>query len=409
MARFCMVLLNDYMSDSRVRREAEALVERGDTVDCICLSEKKFNSLGGVRLLYPSAHKYRGNNRPRLLMRYVQFFCYAFLKISFEHLRNPYDVVQVHTMPDFLIYTAVIPKLLGARLVLDIHDLMPELYVAKYGPTRSKWMVSLITWIERRSVAFADRAIAVHKPHLDVLVKHGNPPEKFSMLLNVPDHRIFNRRVPAPSKTSSGGPFTLLYHGTMPKRAGLDIALRAVARARNDIPGIRFQIVGRGEAVNELLELSKELDVTDCLSWRPSVPVEDLPEIILGATVGVVPYRSDAFTQYVLPTKLMEYVAMGLPAIVSRLPSVEAYFDSRMVAYFEPGDEVGLAEQIVRLYRAPELAGQYVEHAARFTETYNWPQQRQIYYRLMDELMAGRRVPVNAKTRKDKAWHKTML
>jgi len=393
MARVCMVLLNDYMGDSRVRREAEALVERGDTVDCICLSERKFDSLRGVRLLYPALNKYRGTSRTFLMLRYVQFFFYAFLKLSLEHLRKPYDIVQVHTMPDFLIFTALIPKLLGARLVLDIHDLMPELYVAKYGLSRSKWMVRFITWIERRSVAFADRAIAVHKPHLDALIAHGNPRAKFSMLLNVPDNRIFAR---PPAVQPGGNAFTVLYHGTMPRRAGLDIALRAVARIRRDIPEIRFRLVGRGESLHELRTLAGELNITDCVSWQAGVPVDQLPEIILGANVGIVPYRSDAFTQYVLPTKLMEYVAMGVPAVVSRLPAVEAYFDPGMVAYFEPGDEAGLAQQIVNLYRNPELARQYVARAAQFTETYNWPQQRQVYCRLIDSLSEGRRFFVNA-------------
>jgi glycosyltransferase involved in cell wall biosynthesis len=405
MARICMVVFNGYVSDSRVRREAEALVERGDSVDCICLSPRKTTHLAGVRLFSLASAKYYGANRLFLLMRYVQFFCYAFVKLSIEHLRNPYDIVQAHTMPDFLIFTAVIPKLLGAKLVLDMHDLMPELYVAKYGRSRSKWLVAFIKWMEKRSVAFADRAIAVHKPHLDVIVEHGNPRAKFSLLLNVPDDRIFTRRTrPKPREKE----FRLLYHGTIPKRAGLDVALRAVARARREVPNLRFQILGRGECANDLRALANELNLTDCVEWTGGVPVEKLPAIINRADVGVVPYTADAFTRYVLPTKLMEYVATGLPAIVSRLPSVEAYFDPEMVAYFEPGNDAELAAQIVKLYRNPELAERYASNAERFTEIYNWPQQKQVYFRLVDSLVPSQRFAVK-QTRKDNVWPKTML
>jgi|SRR5262245_25273064 len=388
MARVCMVVFNGYVSDSRVRREAEALVERGDSVDCICLSPKNIPHLAGVRLFSFGRAKYYGTNRILLVIRYVQFFLYAFTKLSIEHLRNPYDIVQAHTMPDFLIFTAIVPKLFGAKLVLDMHDLMPELYVAKYGSSRSKWLVAFIKWMERRSVAFADRAIAVHKPHLDVIVEHGNPRAKFSLLLNVADNRIFSRRSRPKHRDKE---FRLLYHGTLPKRAGLDVALRAVARARNEVPNIRFEILGRGECANVLRTLVKDLNLTDCVEWSAGVPVEKLPAIIDRADIGVVPYSANAFTRYVLPTKLMEYVATGLPTIVSRLPSVEAYFDPEMVAYFEPGNDAELAAQIVRLYRNPELAERYASNAERFTETYNWPRQKQVYFQLVDSLVPSQR------------------
>jgi glycosyltransferase involved in cell wall biosynthesis len=393
MARVCMVVFNNYVSDPRVRREAEALIERGDTVDCICLCPENITKLNGVRLFYVSGSRYKGANPFRLIAGYILFFLYAFFKVSIQHLRAPYDVVQAHTMPDFLIFTALVPKMLGAKLVLDMHDLMPEVYVAKFGPGSSKLMLRLIYWVERLSVNFADKAIAVHKPHLDILVKHGNPRAKFSIVLNVPDHRIFTRR---PRTESNDGKFRLIYHGTIPKRAGLEMTLRALARARKSIPNLHFEIIGSGEGVDAMLRLAKELKLEDCVELTETVRVEKLPAMIVQADVGIVPYTADAFTQYVLPTKLLEYAALGVPAIVSRLPTVEAYFDSDMVAYFEPGNEIELAEQIVRLYRNPQLAAELAVNATRFTEENNWPQQREIYYRLVDSLLPVRPFCVNA-------------
>jgi glycosyltransferase involved in cell wall biosynthesis len=388
-----MVVFSDYVIDPRVRREAEALAKRGDCVDCVCLCHGDAKELNGVRLFYLTAIKYRGNSLLFLLLQYIQFFCYAFIKISIEHLRKPYQIVQAHTMPDFLIFAGLVPKLLGAKLVLDLHDLMPELYIAKWGSDRTTWMIAFITWIEKRSVAFADKAIAVSKPHLDALVSHGNPREKFSVVLNVPDHRIFTRRKPV--KTTEGR-FTLFYHGTIPKRAGLDVALRALVHVREEIPGVRLKIRGYGEYVLEFRALTAEMGLADIVEWLPVVPIEQLPSIFAEVDVGVVPYTVDAFTRYVLPTKLLEYAATGVPALVTRLPAVEAYFDSSMVAYFESGNDLGLAEQILNLYRNPELREQMAVRALRFTEKYNWPQQRQVYFGLIDSLVSGRRVLVKA-------------
>ena len=385
MAHVCMVVFNEYSSDPRVRREAEALIERGDTVDCVCLDKKKAKSLGGVRL-YATSGKYRGLKRAGHLAAYFRFFCFAFLKVSILHLRRPFDIAQVHTGPDFLVFTTLVPKLLGAKIILDVHDLMPEMYMAKFGVDYRNWMVRFIIWIEKISVAFADKTIAVHEPHLSILAKHGNPREKFSVLLNLPDHRIFVQRSSVNPKQK---PFRLIYHGTIPDndRAGLEIALRAVARVRNEIPSLEFQIIGGGTGMARLYRWAAELNLTSCVQFIAPVPVEQLPGILLEASVGIIPYAADTFTHYVLPTKLLEYVALGIPAIVSRLRAIEAYFDEGMVGYFEPGNETELANQILSFYRDPVMAASVALKAGRFTETYNWQHHREVYFTLVDSLL----------------------
>src|SRR6185369_11328565 len=140
--------------------------------------------------------------------------------------KKRYDIIHVHTMPDFLVFAALIPKLFGAKVILDVHDLMPELYICKFGKADGL-IVRFITWIEKRSIAFAHRAIAVSIPHRNALVEHGNPLEKFSVIMNVPDPRIFSEG--CTSQREANGRFRLIYHGTVARRHGLEIALRAVA------------------------------------------------------------------------------------------------------------------------------------------------------------------------------------
>jgi glycosyltransferase involved in cell wall biosynthesis len=119
------------------------------------------------------------------------------------------------------------------------------------------------------------------------------------------------------------------------------------------------------------------------------VPVERIAEKIAEAHIGVVPTLDDVFTQLLLPVKLLEYVHLGIPAVVAHLPAITRYFGDDEVRYFEPGSAESLADAIAAVRADPEAA---VERAARASEKlagFDWDRQRATYLALIDEL-AGR-------------------
>jgi glycosyltransferase involved in cell wall biosynthesis len=384
-----MVAYTDYPSDTRVRREAEALVERGDTVDVICLGDRDEANpeyKNGVRMIKISFPHYQGTKSGRYMAAYLYFFCAALLKLTKMHFKYSYQVIQVHTMPDFLVFTAIVPKLLGAKVILDVHDLMPELYQSKFGSNKRHLFIRFLKWVERRSISFADRAIAVHQPHLEALCSHGNPSQKFIVLLNLPDMKIFtNQRNNQPQ----GHPgLELIYHGMVAKRNGLEIAIQAISTLRDDFKQLKLKIIGDGDDILRLSELVTELGLLDMVQIvRCMMPIEKLVPIINDADVGIVPILNDEFTRYMLPTKLLEYVAMGKPVICSRTATIEAFFNDTMVLFVTPGNVSELAEAIRELYEHPEKRKQLSEAASQFTWEYNWEKQKQTYYQLIDSLV----------------------
>ena len=237
MARVCVIVYTDYAADTRVRRAAEALVGRGDDVTVLCPQSPSLAGraeLSGVRLRPTGPLGYTNANNPlTYVLLYVSFVLAAGVRALRLHLRQRFDVVHVHTMPDFLVFSALGPKLLGAKVILDVHDLMPELYSSKFGLPMSHWIVRGLKWVERLSVRFADAAIAVHGPHLDALVAHGNPRDKFTIVMNLPDPEMFRRRHGV-EETSD---FTLIYHGMVGTRNGLDVAVRAAQLVQRRHPG----------------------------------------------------------------------------------------------------------------------------------------------------------------------------
>ena len=390
MARICMVAYTHYPTDSRVRREAEALIERGDTVDFICLGgekDRKSELYNGVELIKIYINRYRGSNTVMYMTSYLQFFLIATLKLVRLQLRNRYQIIQIHTMPDFMVFVAIIPKLLGAKVLLDVHDLMPELYQSKFGFADKHPLIRFITWIERISVKFADRALAVHKTHLEALCGHGNPFEKFTIVLNLPDMKIFSIKANYPLEKKSD--FEMIYHGTVSERHGLEIAIRAIATLQGKVQGLKLKIIGDGDGIPRLIELVSELNLHEYVEINKGmIPLDELVPKIQTADAGIVPILFDDFTKYMLPVKLLEYVALKKPVICSKTETIEAYFDDSMVQYFSPGNIDELADSIYSLYKDVNRRVELVANAEKFNQEYNWTSQKQTYYLLIDNLIA---------------------
>ena len=392
MARICMIAYTHYPTDSRVRREAEALIERGDSVDVICLGNKggaAIEVLNGVRMVKILIDRYRGSSTINYLLSYLTFFFTVLFKLAKLQKENGYQVIQVHTMPDFMVFTALIPKLRGIKVLLDVHDLMPELYQSKFGYKATHPIIRLITWAERLSIKFADRAMAVHKPHLQVLCSHGNPAEKFTILLNLPDMKIFPRG--DFSQPRDGSKLELIYHGTVARRNGLETAIRAIASLKGDmgdIDDLTLRIIGDGDEILHLIDLVKELGLEDRVKIDKGMkPPEQLIPFIMNADVGIVPIFYDDFTKYMLPVKLLEYVMMGKPVICSRTETIQEYFSAEMVYFISPGSVSDLAAAIRFLYEHPEKRLDLVKNSEKFNQTYSWEKQKQAYYQVIDSLI----------------------
>jgi len=374
-----------YPEDPRVRREAAALVARGHEVEVICLrrpGEAAREAVGGVRVRrLPIGH--RRTSVARYVREYGAFFAGAAVLATLRHVRRPVDVVQVNTMPDALVFAAIGPKLLGARVMLDLHEVMPELCRSKFGVGPRHPMVRLLAAVERWAVRFADRCLAVSEPCLARHVSRGSPEAKFAVVMNAADPALFPpRQGPPPAR--EGAPL-VVSHGTLVARYGFDLVVRAVAR----LPGARLEILGEGDERPTLEALARELGVADRVTFAGRVPLTEVAARIGRADVGVVAHRADAFTALVVPTKLLEYVAVGVPAVVARAPAVEAYFDEDMIEMFAPGDVDDLARAIAGLFadegRRRRLAAAASE---RFGGRYGWPVMAAAYVAQMEALAA---------------------
>jgi glycosyltransferase involved in cell wall biosynthesis len=394
MARVCIVRQGFFPLDTRVRREAHALASAGHEVVVICArrpGQRRRERVGAVRVLRLPLPLERSEGRIRYVLQYALFALSAAVVASALHLRRRWDVVQVNSMPDALVFAAIVPRLLGSRVLLDLHECMPEFFAAKFGVGERHPALRVLVAAEQASIRFADRVITCTEPMRQVFVARGAPAEKIEVVLNSSDEAVFDVRRHPPARRRPDK-FTLICHGAIERSYGLDTLVRAAALLKDRIPGLRVELFGEGTYRTELERLARGLGLDGAVRFSNGfVPIEQLLEAIATADAGVVAMHRTAFRDLTHCNKMFDFIAMRRPAIVSRTRAVHEYFGESCFAMFDSGDEHDLARAIDRLYRDRRLGQRLAERAAAESEPYRWVHQREIYRGAVERLVRSPR------------------
>jgi glycosyltransferase involved in cell wall biosynthesis len=385
--KICMVVYSFYESDNRVMRYARALVERGDRVDVIALGDgsqqPSFEIIEGVNVHRIQRRLRDEKNKYAYLYRLLKFCAKSSFVLSRLHLKRRYNLIHVHNVPDFLVFSAWLPRLTGAKVILDIHDILPEFFANKFRKSEDSLYVRLLKIIERFSARFANHVIISNHLWSEKATARSMPREKCSVFINYVDLNLFRSR-----RTRNDGRFIMLYHGGLQRHQGLDLAIRAFGKACRQKPEAEFHIYGGGSMKPELQALVQQLGLGDRVFLRESVPVREVADIIANADLGIVAKRADSFGNEAYSTKIMEFMAEGVPVIVSRTRVDTFYFNDSVVRFFESGNEDDLAGAMLDLANNRELRENLVESANEYVLRNNWDTRKQKYLHLVDSLIS---------------------
>ncbi len=386
-----MVHISDFLLDSRIQRQARALAQRGDEVDLICVGEREEVRVGeGVIRTHPVASEKASGGASAYLRDYATFLTRALWKLSALDSRRRFDLVEVHNMPDILTAAALVPRLRGVPVILNMHDTFPELFSTKYGRAAGDWLERLLMREERASTALATHLITVTDQARKRVEGRGVGVGRTTIVMNSPDERVFGPPR-EPVQLPAEGPIRVLYHGGLAPRFGVESAIRAVERLRESVPRLELRVCGSGEDRDRLAALAAQI-APERISVSPEpVPFERIPDELRAAHIGVVPTLHDRFTELLLPVKLLEYVHMGLPVVASRLPGIAGYFSESDLHQFTAGDPHALAAAIESVCADPQDARERAAHARERLTEIAWERQRERYLGLVDELVAERR------------------
>ncbi|MDQ1034739.1 glycosyltransferase involved in cell wall biosynthesis [Streptomyces sp. V3I8] len=341
--------------DRRVWQECTTLRDAGWEVHVICPRGSKRDTepeavIDGVRI-----HRYplrAATGGPAGYLR--EYGSALWHTVRLARRIGPVDVVHACNPPDLLFLPARWLKRRGARFVFDQHDLVPELYLSRFDRGEDL-LYRAVCALERMTYRAADVVLATNESYRDVAVRRGGQrPQDVFVVRSAPQTDRF-RPVPPEPELKRGKPHLLCYLGVMGPQDGVDYALRALAKLRDELGRTDWHAVfiGSGDAFDAMVELSRRLGLSDQVEFTGRIPDADLVRHLSTADVCLSPDPCNPLNDVSTMNKVLEYMAMGRPIVSFDLREARVSAGDAAV-YASDDDESEFAELITTLLDDPQ-------------------------------------------------------
>jgi len=388
-ARVAMVVHATVPGDPRVRRQSDALLEAGYEVDVISLrrpGEAAEERDGPLRILRLPVNRGFGSFAG-YIAEYLAFAGMVAWRLAREHRRRRYALVQVAGPPDFLGMAALPERLAGVPLLLDLHEDMPEFFRDRFEHPRLRPLLPLVTAAARASASVADAIITVHEPLRQLSIGRGVDPDRIAVIMNSADGRLFDPERHERRAFMADGELRLIHHSNLQRIYGLDRALEGLAQLRD---GIRWRLDVYGDGPwRPAIEAAIARLGLGTVHLNGRVPMDDLPGLIAGSDIGLVPSLPEPYMQYSLSTKLLEYATMGVPVVATDLATFRHHFTDAALRYVPDAEPAALARAIESLVDDPVAAAATGREARRQAADYDWEHQKARYLAIVEGLALG--------------------
>jgi glycosyltransferase involved in cell wall biosynthesis len=373
--------------DQRLKKQVQSLLDAGYHVSVICRRSTEndpYRDLPGLRLIeHPSPPHLSG--KVGFLVEYSVSWAMAAALTAVAFCRFGFDAIQVCCPPDIYFPLAVPLKLLGRRFVVDQRDLSPEVFADRYGRDAGL-VLTVLRKLERMSYRTADHVICVNESLKRVIVERGGKEDgQVSVVGNGPILASLPAMADSPARQN--GRLVCCWLGVMGPQDHVDVVLRVAhdlihRRGRRDC---HFVLVGAGESLPRLRELSSELELDDWVTFTGWVDDDEVNNHLAEAAIGI----DTNLQEEVTPVKGMLYMAFHLPFAAFDLPETRSLAEDAGV-YAVPGDPQDLADRVAELLDDPERRRRLGEVGRQRVERYfSWEHQRERYLAVFERMLAG--------------------
>ncbi len=389
-----VLLFSHYPADPRPRRAAEALAAEGVTIDVICLTdapnEPRRETFGSVNVLRLPLRRHRAG-KLSYIGQYSTFIATCFAYLAVRSFTRRYDFVHVHNMPDVLVFSAVVPKLLGAKVILDLHDPMPELMQTIFKLPEDSLSVRILKRLEKASIRFADLVLTVNLACKKIYSSRSCMPEKIHVVLNAPDEGIFHFRAQngsLPNGEILTKPFEILYHGSLVPRNGFDLAVDALEILQKKVPLAKLTVCGQRTAYfDRVYESVEQRGLAKSVEYLGARDLPAIVELINRCDLGIIPNHRNIFTELNTPTRIFEYLSLGKPVIAPKAPGIQDYFGDNDLIYFELGDAKDLARQMEYAFSHPQQVAETIKRGQAIYLAHTWEREKRSFLEVVNDLV----------------------
>ena len=391
-----VLLFSHYPADPRPRRAAEALAAQGVKIDLICLrdddGEPARETFGSINVTRVRLKRQRGS-KLGYVGQYVTFVLASFFYLASRSLTRRYDLVHVHNMPDILVFGATVPKLLGAKVILDLHDPMPELMQTIFRLPEKSLSVVMLKRLEKLSIRFADLVLTVNLACKKIYSSRSCQPDKIKVVINSPDDQIFSFRRGNTSEVNGkngnvSNSFVILYHGSLVRRNGFDLAMEALGKVKKTISSVQLRVCGqRTDFFEEVMESARQRGLDGNIDYLGVRDLKGIVEAIEECDLGIIPNHRNIFTEINTPTRIFEYLALAKPVIAPKAKGIQDYFGDNDLIFFELGNADDLARKIEFAYSHPGEVADTVKRGQEVYLSHTWSRERLSLLNSISELL----------------------
>jgi glycosyltransferase involved in cell wall biosynthesis len=324
----------------------------------------------------------RGAGPVAALLEYVGFALLASIYVLALFARRRYSAIEVHNPPDFLLLAALAPRILGAPVIFDVQDLSTHMFSMRFSASRgARATERLLAIIERVSLRSADAVLTVHEPYRREVIARGARAKNTTVVMNsVEEHLLPAAMRSRTIDPKASGEFTVVYHGTLTPAYGVDLLIDAMALLAVEVQSARLEIYGEGDVLRTLRDRATQLAIRERVRFTDHyLPLKAVLRAVQSASVGVIPNPPIPLNEWALPTKLLEYVALGVPVVAADLATIRKHFDDSEILFFRAGDVNGLREALLAVARDPASAVARSRAALRRYQSYRWSLNAQRY------------------------------
>lgn len=357
--RICLVVNSYYPMEPRVRREAETLKENGALVHVICLkneNEKKFETQNDICIYRVPIKKKSQGGYLTYFFRYFMFLFLSTVLLSRLFIQYRYKVVNIHSLPDYMVFCAIVPKLFGVKIILDLHELMPEVFATKFNIPMDSKKVKVAKILEKASVRFSDFTVSTGHVRKEILEERTRK-KNIAVIMNLPKSDLFKRRDMTDFIEEKGlsESFIVSYVGGLNPERELDVVLKAIKHIEKRIPNIVFIFCGMGEKeyIASLKTLIRDLNLEKKVLFMGYVPLDDVLNYVAISNVALSPYKVLPNIEVAFSTKVFEYLLIPKPVISAKVSVMRKEFQD-LVLFYDSGDYKGLGEKIFEVFEHEE-------------------------------------------------------